>query len=135
MKQKSISLVLFYDCKGNILIQDRRENSKFGEDYNLFGGKILEGETPDEAIIREVKEELGYNLKQFRLFNYVSKYVACLDTQLERFVFLALMPSLDEFKCVDGRAEIIRIEDSFDLKLIPGNEGLLREIYEHFKNG
>lgn len=31
--------------------------------YALIGGKIDEGETPEESVIREVKEEIGLELK------------------------------------------------------------------------
>lgn len=34
--------------------------------WNGLGGKIENGETPEECAIREVKEESGYNIKQLK---------------------------------------------------------------------
>ena len=58
MKQRNLSTIIFFEHDGRILLQDRRSITKFGEEWGPFGGSIETGETPDQAIRREVKEEL-----------------------------------------------------------------------------
>jgi len=36
--------------------------------FSFWGGMVEEGETPEEAVVRETKEELDYELKDYRLF-------------------------------------------------------------------
>ena len=36
--------------------------------WTLPGGKVEEGETPEQAICREVEEELSVNLEDYTLF-------------------------------------------------------------------
>jgi 8-oxo-dGTP diphosphatase len=36
--------------------------------WDLIGGHVEEGETPEEALVREVREELDLDLKEFRFF-------------------------------------------------------------------
>lgn len=48
---------------GKLLLQKKAEG-KFGEGkWNGPGGKVQEGETPLEGVIREVKEETGLSVK------------------------------------------------------------------------
>lgn len=59
MPPKELSVVLFHDGPA-LILQDRRSHSKFGEKYGFWGGGLDAGETPLNAIYRELKEELGY---------------------------------------------------------------------------
>lgn len=42
--------------------------------YNLIGGKIEEGENSKEALIRETKEEIGYDLKNIEYITDLGCY-------------------------------------------------------------
>ena len=64
MIKRNVSIILFYDDYGNILLQDRKDIRKHNEEYGFFGGKIEENETPEEALKREIKEELGIDLEK-----------------------------------------------------------------------
>jgi 8-oxo-dGTP diphosphatase len=44
---------------GNILVGQRRGNDRFGLMWEFPGGKIKPGETPEQALARELQEELG----------------------------------------------------------------------------
>ena len=58
---------LIVSQKGEILLQKRGPDfESFPNKISTFGGKIEVGETPEEALIRELKEELGaeVNLKK-----------------------------------------------------------------------
>ena len=130
MKTRRASIILFYDKKGNILFQDRRKISKHGEEYGFFGGGIEEGETPAQALIREIKEELDIELNDFMHFRSYKEYIPEIDTEVERNVFLAKMPNLKKIKHGEGKPIIIKFKDSFRLKMVSGDSNLLKEIYK-----
>jgi len=61
-KQVGIVEALIYDSKGKLLLLRRSEqNSIYIDKWQLPGGKVEERETPLEAIIREVREEIACN--------------------------------------------------------------------------
>ena len=54
---------------GTILLQNRDKNNRWNQDsWSEFGGQIEKGETPKEAVKRELKEELGIELTRLKLF-------------------------------------------------------------------
>ncbi len=60
---RDVAVVIFYDKKGNIGVQHRESYSKAGEKYGLWGGRKEKGESPTEAMRRELQEELSYSPK------------------------------------------------------------------------
>lgn len=55
------------DKRISVFLQRRTKDAKILPDYfAFFGGKIEDGETPEAALIREAKEELNLDLKDFR---------------------------------------------------------------------
>ena len=66
--------VWIINSKNNILIQKRSSNKRCEPNvWAMTGGSSLFGETTEETIVREAKEELGINLIQDRL-QLVKKY-------------------------------------------------------------
>ena len=60
---RRVGLITLIDRHGNYLLQHRDEGIKTLPGYwAFFGGKIEENETPEEAMYRETKEELGISL-------------------------------------------------------------------------
>lgn len=49
---------------GEILITQRNPNKKAGGLWEFIGGGVLAGETTIQAAVREVKEEIGVNIKE-----------------------------------------------------------------------
>ncbi|MFH1173729.1 MAG: NUDIX domain-containing protein [archaeon] len=72
MSKYNMSILCFYDKEGKILLQGRKNISKWGAEWGFFGGKIEEGETPEQAIVREICEELSYTIRERRYVGNVS---------------------------------------------------------------
>ena len=51
------------ECEGKILVCQRRRGGPFGLMWEFPGGKKEPGETPSEALARELREELGVDAK------------------------------------------------------------------------
>ncbi len=63
---RSIMFFIF-DKKGRIFVNQRTKNKEFYPEYwsLTFGGHVNSGETYEEAVIREAKEEAGIEEKPF----------------------------------------------------------------------
>jgi 8-oxo-dGTP diphosphatase len=63
---RSILLVVacaLIDADGRILLAQRPEGKSLAGLWEFPGGKVDPGETPEEALIRELREELGITTK------------------------------------------------------------------------
>ena len=66
---KSLPIILvvavaLIDVDGRVLIAQRPEGKKMAGLWEFPGGKVDPGETPEAALIRELKEELGIDTKE-----------------------------------------------------------------------
>jgi 8-oxo-dGTP diphosphatase len=52
------------DTDGRILIAQRPEGKSLAGMWEFPGGKVEQGETPEQALIRELNEELGIETKE-----------------------------------------------------------------------
>lgn len=73
---KKIAAIIFENDKGEILLymRDNKPGIPFPHHWDLFGGHVEDGETPEEALVREVKEELNYDLKDYKFFKKYECY-------------------------------------------------------------
>ena len=67
---KKIAAIILENEKGEILLylRDNKPSIPFPDHWDLFGGHVEEGETPEVALVREVKEELDYDLMNYKFF-------------------------------------------------------------------
>ena len=74
---KQIAAIIFENDKGELLLylRDNKPGIPFPLHWDLFGGHVEEGEMPEEALVREVNEELGIELTDYKFFR---KY-ECLE--------------------------------------------------------
>jgi len=75
-KFQKIGVTAFIKNGEKVLIVKRPENASFLPGYfELPGGHVEFGETPEEALIREVKEEVSLDIepqKPYSTFSYIS---------------------------------------------------------------
>jgi 8-oxo-dGTP diphosphatase len=67
---KQIAQVLLLDRHNRLLIylRDNKPEIPFPNHWDFFGGHVEVGETPEQALVREVMEELGVNLPGWDFF-------------------------------------------------------------------
>ena len=58
--------------QGKVMITLRPEGKRHAGFWEFPGGKVDPGESPDQALVRELKEELDINVKIDELFETVS---------------------------------------------------------------
>ena len=59
-----VAAVALVDADGRVLIAQRPEGKSMAGLWEFPGGKVHEGETPEAALIRELKEELAIDVKE-----------------------------------------------------------------------
>lgn len=69
-KKKEIAAIILENDKGEFLLYLREDKPgiPFPDHWDLIGGHVEEGETPEQALIREVREELGIELHGYKFF-------------------------------------------------------------------
>jgi 8-oxo-dGTP diphosphatase len=67
---KQIAAIILENDKGEFLLylRDNKPDIPFPDHWDLIGGHVEEGETPEEALVREVKEELDIDLKEYAFY-------------------------------------------------------------------
>ena len=63
MKHLLVCAVALIDGDGRILMAKRPEGKTLAGLWEFPGGKVETGERPEEALIRELREELGINVE------------------------------------------------------------------------
>jgi len=131
MKVRNVALIIFYDKNKRILLQDRQGISKVGEEWGFFGGEIKENETPEEAVLRETKEELGFDLKEYKYIGNNNFKVN--DLLIKCKIFISPLKDISEFKQKEGKGmKLFSLEEAKKLKMV--SEGDIKTIEMLNKN-
>lgn len=126
--------IIFIDSNNKILLllRDDVPNIPFPNKWDIPGGKIEEGETPDIAVRREMKEELGLdNLNEINLFKIYK------TENLTDFIFWKRLDvNIDEIKLNEGQKiqyfgfdEIRKMKLAFNYNQVV--EEFFKEIVEY----
>lgn len=81
-----IAAGIICDKSNNVFIAQRPLKSHMGGFWEFPGGKLEEKETPEQALIRELQEEIGINVTQCSLFETVEH--DCPDMHITLSFFL-----------------------------------------------
>ena len=71
LKTVLVVAVALVDADGRVLIAQRPEGKQLAGLWEFPGGKVEPGERPEAALIRELKEELGIDVREACLAPFV----------------------------------------------------------------
>jgi 8-oxo-dGTP diphosphatase len=98
-KGEGVSAILI-NALGQILLQQRDDNPaiRYPGHWSLFGGTMEENESPSEAVVREVQEEIGFEMQNFGRFREF------VQNNKREFAFAGeLSAGLDELTLSEGQ--------------------------------
>lgn len=99
---KTVKVVAAVIKEGNRILATQRGYGDFKGGWEFPGGKVEQGETPQEALKREIKEELNVDIE-------VQDYIMTLEHDYPKFHL-----SMDCFwsKVVSGDIELLEAKDA-----------------------
>ena len=75
---KTVKVVAAIICKENYIFATQRGYGDYKDWWEFPGGKVEPGETPEEALVREIKEELASDI-------LVEKYLTTVEHDYPEF--------------------------------------------------
>lgn len=92
------------------------------------GGHFEEGESPDECLLREVYEETGLTLTEYRLRGIITFISDEWDSEY-MFLYTASSFTGKLIECNEGQLEWIPKKDILSLNLWEGDKAFLKKLF------
>lgn len=122
------------DGKYLMLHRVKKEQDENKGKWIGVGGKFEEGESPDECLVREVREETGLELTEYELRGIVTFVSDIYETEY-MFLYTASGYSGELIEdCDEGILKWVPIDDVCSLNLWEGDRIFLRLLAEGKKN-
>lgn len=115
------------DGKYLMLHRTKKQNDQNHDKWIGVGGKFEKDESPDECIIREVKEETGYTLTDYRLRGIMTFVSDKWDTEY-MFIYTADGFTGEQVECDEGELVWIPKEEVLKLNTWAGDAIFLKKL-------
>ena len=99
MKRKGCSVLFVNDLKEVLLfLRDDKESILYPNMWDVPGGHVERDESPEQCIVREMKEEIGMDLEGFYLFSIVE-----FDDRIEYTYWKKDNPDIKKIDLTEGQ--------------------------------
>ena len=138
-KSKTLSLdnqvllvvgVALIDVDGRILLAQRPEGKRMSGLWEFPGGKVEKGETPEAALIREIKEELGIDITESCLAPFSFSSYAYDDFHLLMPIYLCRVWEGILTPREQQKIKWVRLEDFDNYSMPPADIPLVAMLKE-----
>jgi mutator protein MutT len=125
---RNISLLLLFDEKKRILLQHRTDDApRLAGYWAFFGGGIEKGETPEDAVKREIMEELEYELVNPNLVMVQDFETAGINGK--KYVFMEKYDYKKKLVLKEGQGmNWYYLQSALDLKMTEDDKEIIRFI-------
>lgn len=130
-----IKTVICYLEKGDkvlMLYRNKKENDLNGGKYIGVGGHVEKGETIEDAVIREVKEETNLDIVRLDYFGKVIFYID--DYTEEMYVFTSSEFTGELSECDEGTLYWVDKNKILDLPLWEGDKYFIELIKSNIRD-
>jgi mutator protein MutT len=128
-----VAIAVIFDAEGeSVLIGQRTDKQPLGGYWEFPGGKCDAGETPEECLIREVREETGIEveiLKPWPPIDYTYTHAA-----VRIFPFICRHKSGHPQPFSSQKLLWIPVQKLSEYSFPSANEGLLQEVLRGFQH-
>ena len=122
----NVKIILINPRKEILLLhREDKPNIEVPNKWSFVGGALDEGETLEEGIIRETKEEIGYDVKDISLFKEYD------DPEIKRYVFVGMIDKeISELMLTEGDGmNFFTVEDALKMNI---SKNIKRYIEDYF---
>jgi mutator protein MutT len=112
--------------EGKILIAQRKTGSYYGGYWEFPGGKQEPGETIEQCLVREVREELGVEIEPLRLLRKTSHTYPEREVLLHFYLCRLVSGQPSKIDCEDFCW--IEPKDSGEFQFLPADGDILEDL-------
>lgn len=117
------------DEKYLMLLRNKKDVDENKGKWIGVGGKFEEGESPEECMIREVKEETGLDVLDYRLRGVVTFVSEAWGSQY-MYLFTVHEFEGELIECTEGELKWIPKDEILKLNIWEGDREFLKLLYE-----
>ena len=128
---KTVRVVAAIIIENGKVFATQRGYGEFKDGWEFPGGKIEPGETPEEAIVREIKEELDTEVEEIELLDTVEYDYP--NFHLSMGCFICKIKSGDLVLKEHEAAKWLTKDTLGSLEWLPADMGLVGEIEKYLK--
>ena len=128
---KTVRVVAAIIIENDKVFATQRGYGEFKDGWEFPGGKIEPGETPEEAIVREIKEELDTEVEVIELLDTVEYDYP--KFHLSMGCFICKIKSGDLVLKEHEAAKWLTKDTLGSVEWLPADMGLVREIEKYLK--
>ena len=128
---KTVRVVAAIIIENGKVFATQRGYGEFKDGWEFPGGKIEPGETPEEAIVREIKEELDTEVEVIELLDTVEYDYP--NFHLSMGCFICKIKSGDLVLKEHEAAKWLTKDTLGSVEWLPADMGLVREIEKYLK--
>ena len=128
---RNLTTLCYIERKDSYLMMHRVKKEKdINKDKWIgVGGHFEEGESPEECLLREVKEETGLELKSWK-FRGIITFVTDIYEPEYMFLYTATEYDGEITDCNEGTLEWVKKSDVYDLPIWEGDKVFFRLLEE-----
>lgn len=126
---KTVNVVAAIIIKDKKIFATQRGYGEFKDGWEFPGGKVEAGETPENAIVREIKEELDTKIKVNEYFDTVEYDYPTFHLSMKCFICSVVSGKLELLeheaaKWLDG-------DSLFSVEWLPADLGLVEKLKQY----
>lgn len=133
MPKKNIRVVAAIIKKNNKVFAAKRDYGELKGLWEFPGGKIEPGESPEEALKREIEEELHSEIRVGKFFMNEQYDYPTFHLDMDVFFCELLEGELNPEKGIHGDSEFIEIDSLLNEKWCPADKEIAERLYRFLK--